>query len=73
MHSRRGLFEAHELAPSETVAKDIVERIDDLFAIDRIARERGCDFAGTQCAAWRILAVSRGFARSNLHLGAVGL
>jgi hypothetical protein len=44
-HSRRGLFEAHQLAPSETVAKDIVERIDDLFAIDRMARERGCDFA----------------------------
>src|SRR5215831_8320913 len=41
-HSRRGLFEAHELAPSETVAKEIVERIDDLFAIDRMAR---CDFA----------------------------
>jgi transposase len=44
-HSRRGLFEAHELASSEVVAKEIVERIDDLFAIDRIARERGCDCA----------------------------
>lgn len=44
-HSRRGLFEAHELAPSEIVAKEIVERIDDLFAIDRMARERGCDFS----------------------------
>jgi transposase len=44
-HSRRGLFEAHELAPGETVAKEIVERIDDLFAIDRVAHERGCDFA----------------------------
>jgi len=44
-HSRRGLFEAHELAPGETVAKEIVERIDDLFAIDRMARERGYDFA----------------------------
>jgi transposase len=44
-HSRRGLFEAHELAPGETVAKEIVERIDDLFAIDRVARERGCDLA----------------------------
>ncbi len=44
-HSRRGLFEAHELAPGETVAKEIVERIDDLFAIDRMARERQYDFA----------------------------
>ena len=44
-HSRRGLFEAHELAPGETVAKEIVERIDDLFAIDRVARENGYDFA----------------------------
>jgi transposase len=44
-HSRRGLFEAHELAPSETVAREIVELIDDLFAIDRMARERGYDFA----------------------------
>jgi len=44
-HSRRGLFEAHELAPGEIVAKEIVERIDDLFAIDRMARERGYDLA----------------------------
>jgi transposase len=44
-HARRGVFEAHELAPGETVAKGIVERIDDLFAIDRAARENGCDFA----------------------------
>ncbi len=44
-HARRGLFEAHELAPGETVAKVLVERIDDLFAIDRAARENGYDFA----------------------------
>ena len=44
-HSRRGLFEAHELAPTETVAKEIVEHIDDLFAIDRVARERDYDLA----------------------------
>jgi hypothetical protein len=44
-HSRRGLFEAHELAPTETVAREIVERIDDLFAIDCVARENGYDFA----------------------------
>lgn len=44
-HARRGLFEAHELAPGETVAKGIIERIDDLFAIDRVARENGYDLA----------------------------
>ncbi len=44
-HARRGLFEAHELAPGETVAKAIVERIDDLFAIDRAAREKAYDVA----------------------------
>ena len=44
-HARRGLFEAHELAPGETVAKTLVEHIDDLFAIDRVARETGCDLA----------------------------
>jgi transposase len=44
-HSRRGLFEAHELAPHETVAREIVEQIDNLFALDRMARERGCDLA----------------------------
>jgi len=42
---RRGVFEAHELAPGETAAKQIVERIDDLFGIDRVARENGYDFA----------------------------
>ncbi len=44
-HARRGLFEAHELAPGETVAKAIVERIDELFAIDRAAREKAYDLA----------------------------
>jgi transposase len=44
-HARRGLFEAHELAPGETLAKVIVQRIDDLFAIDRLARENGYDQA----------------------------
>jgi hypothetical protein len=39
-HVRRGLFEAHQVAPGETIAKAIVELIDDLFAIDRQARER---------------------------------
>src|SRR5437764_14851727 len=40
-HSRRALFEAHELAPGETVAQEIIQRLDELFAIDRVARERG--------------------------------
>ena len=44
-HARRGLFEAHKLAPGETVAKAIVERVDDLFAIDRAAQESGYDLA----------------------------
>ena len=44
-HSRRGLFEAHALAPGEMAAKSIVEHIDDLFAIDRKAREQGYDLA----------------------------
>jgi hypothetical protein len=44
-HARRGVFEAHEVSPGETVAREIVERIDDLFAIDRAAREGGYDFA----------------------------
>jgi hypothetical protein len=38
-------LEAHELAPGETVAKAIVERIDELFAIDRSAREKAYDLA----------------------------
>ncbi len=44
-HARRGFFEAHEVSPGETTAKEIVERIDDLFAIDRQARERNLDLA----------------------------
>jgi transposase len=39
------VFEAHELARGETTAKEIVERIDDLFAMDRVAGENGYDFA----------------------------
>jgi hypothetical protein len=49
---RRGLFEAHEVARGETVAKGIVGLIDDLFAIDRHARERRCDRAERQ--TWRL-------------------
>jgi transposase len=51
-HVRRGLFEAHEVAPGEMVAKGIVELIDDLFAIDRHARERHYDRAERH--AWRV-------------------
>jgi transposase len=51
-HVRRGLFEAHEVARGETVAKGIVELIDDLFAIDRHARERHYGRAERQ--AWRL-------------------
>ncbi len=50
-HARRGVFEAHEVWPGETVAKKIVELIDDLFAIDRQARERNYDVAARH--AWR--------------------
>jgi transposase len=51
-HARRGLFEAHAVAPGEMVAKTIVELIDDLFAIDRQARERHYDRAERN--AWRL-------------------
>ena len=51
-HARRGLFEAHEVAPSETVARAMVELIDDLCAIDRQARERHYDRAERH--AWRL-------------------
>jgi transposase len=44
-HSRRKFFEAHQVSPTETVAKSIVELIDKLFAIDAEARERNCDVA----------------------------
>jgi hypothetical protein len=33
------------LASGGTGAKEIVERIDDLFALDHVAREKGHDFA----------------------------
>jgi transposase len=50
-HARRGVFEAHELAPGETVAREMVERIDDLFGMDRVARENGFDLAARH--RWR--------------------
>ena len=44
-HPRRKFFEAHQVSPGETVAKNIVELIDKLFAIDAEARERNYDLA----------------------------
>ena len=39
--------------PTETVAKEIVERIDDLFAIDRVAREKRIRFCRASSIAHR--------------------
>jgi transposase len=44
-HSRRKFFEAHQLSPGESVAKDIVLLIDDLFGIDAQARVQHLDLA----------------------------
>jgi len=43
-HARRGFFEAHAVSPTETVAKSIVELMDDLFAVDGEARSRNYDW-----------------------------
>jgi transposase len=42
-HARRKFVEAHRVSPEETVAKDIVEVMDELFAIDAEAREGNYD------------------------------
>jgi len=44
-HARRKFIEAHRVSPGETVAKGIVELIDELFAIDARAREGNYDLA----------------------------
>jgi transposase len=44
-HSRRKFYEAHQVSPGESVAKDIVLLIDDLFAIDAAARAQNLDLA----------------------------
>ena len=44
-HSRRKFFEAHQLCPGESAAKDIVLLIDRLFGIDAEARARDFDLA----------------------------
>lgn len=43
-HARRKFVEAHQVSPDETLAKRIVEVIDELFAIDAEAREENYDF-----------------------------
>ena len=45
-HSRRKFYEAHQVSPSESVAKGIVLLIDELFGIDAEARAQNLDFAG---------------------------
>ena len=44
-HARRKFFEAHQLCPSESVAKEIVLLIDQLFGIDAEARAQSWDWA----------------------------
>jgi transposase len=44
-HARRKFFEAHQLSPGESVAKNIVLLIDQLFEVDREARVQNCDLA----------------------------
>lgn len=44
-HSRRKFYEAHQVCPSESVAKGIVLLIDDLFRIDAEARAQNLDMA----------------------------
>ena len=44
-HARRKFFEAHQVCPSEIVAKDIVLLIDQLFGIDGEARAQDFDLA----------------------------
>jgi transposase len=42
-HARRKLFEAVKLSPQDTVATQLVARMDELFAIDAEARNAGMD------------------------------
>ncbi len=44
-HARRKFYEAHQLCPSESVAKGIVLLIDQLFGIDAEARAQNLDLA----------------------------
>jgi transposase len=45
-HSRRGFVDALKLNPRDATAKDIVDLIDELFAVDTEARKLGLDAAG---------------------------
>jgi hypothetical protein len=45
-HARRKFYEAHKVSPGETVARDIVLLMDQLFGIDAEARAQGLDLAG---------------------------
>lgn len=44
-HARRGFVDAVKLCPGDAAARGVVERIDELFAIDAQAREQNLDFA----------------------------
>jgi transposase len=44
-HARRKIFEALKVNPDDRTARQLVERIDDLFAIDAEARNAGMDHA----------------------------
>lgn len=44
-HARRKVFDALQLSPEDRVARELVGRIDDLFAIDAEARNAGMDQA----------------------------
>jgi len=47
-HSRRKFFDAVKLNPDDAVSTRIVKRIDELFAIDAMARAEKLDHAGRQ-------------------------
>jgi transposase len=47
-HSRRKFFEATKLNPHDAAAARIVARIDELFAVDALAREQNLDHAARQ-------------------------
>ena len=51
-HARRKFFEALKLHPGEAAATRVVAAMDDLFAIDAAARERGLDHAARHALRW---------------------
>jgi len=44
-HARRKIYDALKLSPDDRVARQLVERIDELFAVDAEARHAGMDHA----------------------------